>query len=144
MKILMVLAALIGPCLLAWHVHAQSVPEQKSAPGIYMPKAHFRSVYCRSVGVGDLRDVQGCLSDLEGTLEKVFDGVESLKSDVVLDEFLASKTTDVQISLQDRLKELENTVHAQGILLDTQHQQIEDLQKQIDIIRAPVKKPKAP
>jgi peptidoglycan hydrolase CwlO-like protein len=140
MKALAAMMVLIGLCFLAQPFSAQSV---------YMKKMYPRNVHCEFVGTGKFVDLDppGCISGQEGTLEELFYGVEDLKSNLSADEQLAAlHSTAVQHDpdhLHDRIKELEMELNSQGTLLDKQQQHIEDLQKQIDAMRAElVKKPR--
>jgi hypothetical protein len=77
-------------------------------------------------------DLTKSLKDLQHSVHDIEQKTGNVDLDA-LDIKLLHKGAD---NLRDRVKELENLVQSQAILLDTQHQQIESLQKQIDTIRA--------
>jgi hypothetical protein len=161
MKILMVLAALIGFCLL---ICLLIQPHRVQAQGAdfcqqFIGGSRFTLEAC----IQDLREkarfaaeertgeVVGLwmsnkdLTDSVKGLQRSVGGIEKKTDNVDLDELdikLLGKRAD---DLQDRVKYLEDMVHDQKIILDAQHEQIEILQKEVDLIlRVPVKKPKAP
>ncbi len=161
MKIVMVLAALIGFCLLIQ-------PHRVQAQG---------ADFCQQFIGGSRISLEACIQDLDEkarfaaeertgevvglwmsnkdltnsvkNLQRTVGGIEKKTDNVDIDELninLLGKRTDAADDLNDRVKKLEHTVDVQGALLDDQQQQIEVLRKMIDLMNrvVPVKKPKAP
>jgi peptidoglycan hydrolase CwlO-like protein len=133
MKTLAAMMVLIGLCFLAQSLSAQ-----------------YSNVYCESLEMGGkfiLTDLPHCISAHEDALGKLFAEVVELKRNLSSDEKIATSESELFSDdldhLHGRIKELELELNSQGTCLDKQQQKIEDLQKQIDTMRAElVKKPR--
>ncbi len=152
MKTLAVILALIGPCCLAQPSYAQSNTfcegflrsGDRTDLAVYIQYIDREAAIVRQERDYELAgiamsnvDLTKSVKDLETSVRDVEKRTERIDpSDIKL----LYEGTD---NLRDRVRELEDTVESQTVLLDKQRQQIEDLRKQIDWIRAePVKKPR--
>ena len=145
MKTLTAVVVLIGLCFLAQPVYAQgaSFCEQFVVTGssiVLKPCIQSLDREAEIVHQERMAELAGLSMsnvDLTKSVEHLQNSVREIEQKTgkidPSDIKLLYEATD---NLRDRVKDLEKQVDAQGTLLDAQHQQIEDLGKQIGTMRA--------
>jgi small-conductance mechanosensitive channel len=145
MKGLTVMVALTGLCFLAQPCYAQG---NTFCEGFLRSGDRTDLVVCiqhldREAGIVEqerdyeLAGITMSNADLTKSVKDLHASIHDIEQKTTrINPYEVSDTTLLTDDLRDRVKDLEKQIDAQGTLLDAQSQQIEDLRKQVNAMRA--------